>query len=95
MCIKFYPVIPQSYGGGAPLSANLIISGEDFPLSSPDICTLFSNNICPPQSSKILITAKLDILYITPEQYFIQSPDKKIFAIKKDIINGIVYGESP
>ena len=90
---KIYPIIPQSYGGGEPLSAVLILSGEDLPTSSPEICTLFPNNTCPSQPSKTLITSTVDILYITPEQYFIQSSDQKIFALKKAIVNGIIYDE--
>jgi hypothetical protein len=92
---KIYPAIPQSYGGGKPMTAVLIINSDDLPVNSPDICSLFTDNTCLSQPEKVFTTTEIEILYTTSEEYYLRASNQKIFSIKRDIVSGIIYDKVP
>lgn len=85
-----YPKIPQSYGGGRPISVVMMIDTENLPQDSSALQDIFpkSSNY---SESKTNETVKIKILYSTSEQYYITSGSGIIMSLDKSLVKGIVW----
>lgn len=88
--IIVYPNAPQSIGGGKPLPIILFVNIEKLPASLPQIRALFPTDTLP-NNSKIVATDKLELLYITDNEYFVRGTDKSIISLNKAGVEGVMW----
>jgi len=88
--VEFYPEIPQSLGGGKPVSVNLIVDTEKIPTDAPELRALFLPGF-KPSSEKAQTTVRVDLVYSTKETYYIKNSTNAIIGLKADAITGMIW----
>lgn len=86
----FYPLIPQSFGGGAPNTVRLLINIEKVPPGTPGIPDIKEDKT-KGQNSKTVLTGKVDLIYSTKDQYYIQGAQGLRLSLSRSAIEGIIW----
>ncbi len=87
---NLYPLIPQSLGGGRPTSVVITMDRDSIPSNSIDFQNLFTPTDLA-NSSTVVATDKVELLYSTNEQYYISKPDGTIVSISKNLVQAIIW----
>ena len=83
-----YPRVPQSWGGGKPVSVTMLLVEEKIPLDGSALGELFSAS--EPASGKTRMTKPITLLYATEHAYYIRL-DKRILRLSEDAVGAVVF----
>ncbi len=83
-----YPIIPQSFGGGAPTTIMLIVNKEKI---APEFYKVMGLHIKKESKVKSVLTVELLLLYSASDKYYIESKEGLRFSINKSVVEGIVW----
>lgn len=87
---NFYPLIPQSFGGGAPTTVKLLVNTEKIPSDVSDLLGIKLYTV-EDHSQKIVVTGAIDLLYSTKNQYYLQGPKGDRLSLTKSIVHGVIW----
>jgi hypothetical protein len=80
-----YPLIPQSLGGGLPLSVQLVVSTEKAQAVLPSL------GVLPVSATKTALTPTIRLLYITGADYYLEIGSGKRMSLSKDSVSGVLW----
>ena len=87
---QLYPLIPQTLGGGRPRTVQLVILSDKSAAISPYIQQQ-QPTPGPVPVAKSIVTPPLTLLYMTKENYYLQSKDGRRFSLSAAAVEGVVW----
>ena len=88
-----YPIIPQSYGGGAPSKVKLLVNTEKIPNNCPGIEAI-SPDVKNGKQPKVVLTNELELLYKSKDQYYLKGNKGVLVSLSKNTIEGVIWSPS-
>ena len=85
-----YPIIPQSYGGGASSKVKLLVNIEMISKNFPGI-TLPSCSSEERKKQKAFLTDELDLLYKSKDAYYLKGKKGIQMSLAKNVVEGIIW----
>lgn len=91
----FYPLIPQSFGGGAPTTVRLLVNTEKLP---PHLRILSgtgeASNDAEEISIKTSLTNPVSLLYRTDDHFYIEGANGQRLSLSKSVVEGIIWNSN-
>lgn len=85
-----YPLIPQSFGGGAPTAVKLIVNVEKVPPSVPGLPGI-REVPAGGESQKSAVTGTVKLLYSTKDQYYLEGAEGARISLSKSAVEGMIW----
>lgn len=87
---EVYPLIPQSFGGGAPTTVRLLVNTEKIP---PDIPGLPGIDAAADRkvTAKTSVTDPIQLLYSTADHYYVEGPAGQRVSLSKSAVEGVIW----
>ena len=82
---QLYPLIPQSYGGGAPTEVRLLVNTARVPR---DILGLPAGEDGAPATA---ITERMNLLYSTADNYYIEVSSGRRISLSRGTVEGVIW----
>ena len=85
-----YPLIPQSFGGGAPTTVRLLVNTQKIP---PDIPGLPGIGAATDRkvTASTSVTDPLQLLYSTADHYYVEGPGGQRVSLSKSAVEGVIW----
>jgi hypothetical protein len=90
-----YPLIPQPWGGGKPMEAQLIVETDKLPPELTQLTTLFDastkqSNV-PATEQKARSTAVLRLRFQSEHAYLVQLQNGPVVSISKEAVSAVLF----
>jgi hypothetical protein len=85
-----YPLVPQSFGGGKPVAAKLIIDLTKVPRNASELRSLLSEHPDSKEASSA-VSKEVALLYYTEGAIYVRAHIGPTIALKRDVVNGIIW----
>lgn len=93
-----YPVLPQTVGGGKPMTVRLIVNTEKVPTDAAGLRDIFPAGISTPQQGtrgdKGAETVPVTLHYQTEHTYYVSKSDNPIIALDHAAVDAIIFGSA-
>jgi hypothetical protein len=90
-----YPNVDQSFGGGRPIDAYLLINREEVPAKAAQLKGIFEEHR-DLNTEKAVVTKEVCLLYTTADMFYVRAPeaDAPIIALEREAVGGVIYSKS-
>ena len=85
-----YPLIPQSFGGGAPTTVRLLVNTQKIPADIPGLPGIDAATDRKVTASTS-VTDPLQLLYSTADHYYVEGPVGQRVSLSKSAIEGVIW----
>jgi hypothetical protein len=90
---KIYPLIPQQYGGGAPVEIQVLLDQDKLPPTLSDLPGVPVQ--APGKASKTAVIGPVKLLYSSKHHYFLEGSQGERFSLSRGAVEGILWTTNP
>lgn len=90
----WYPKLPQSWGGGAPMRVSMVLLEKGIPAGDSEIAEVFPQDEKHASASKSRRTKPLDLLYATQDAYYVRLNCGKIARFNTHAVSAMIFESS-
>jgi hypothetical protein len=90
----WYPEVPQTWGGGAPIRVTMVLGEEAIPAGDPEISAILLQSPNHEGLQKSTRTKQLDLLFAAQDAYYVRLDSGKVARFSAHAVSAMIFEDS-